>query len=73
MERYYTQCRKLVTQYQIEDNIKFKGFCDLINEFAKDDALLIKSYSEGLPQVNLDAFASELTVVAYDVGAARKC
>ncbi|MBW1812387.1 MAG: GT4 family glycosyltransferase PelF [Deltaproteobacteria bacterium] len=71
-ERYYEQCKILARQYQVDDHIEFKGFCDLKHEFKEVDALLITSYSEGLPYVILDAFANGVPVIAYDVGACRE-
>jgi len=71
-EGYYEQCRELTRQYRVEDYVEFKGYRNLNSEFVNTHALLITSYSEGLPYVVLDAFANGVPVVAYNVGACRE-
>ncbi|MCX7086994.1 MAG: GT4 family glycosyltransferase PelF [Methylococcales bacterium] len=70
--KYAQECRDLVSSLNLEDNIIYKGFCNINEVMADIGVIVLSSISEGLPLVILEAYASGLPVIATDVGACRE-
>jgi glycosyltransferase involved in cell wall biosynthesis len=63
---------KLVEKLDLNQTVKFKGFIpfgeDLLNEYRESHVLILPSFSEGLPQVVIEAMACGTIVIATKVG-----
>jgi glycosyltransferase involved in cell wall biosynthesis len=70
--KYAQECRDLVSNLNLENNIIYKGFCNINEVMADLGVIVLSSISEGLPLVILEAYASGLPVIATDVGACRE-
>lgn len=67
-----SQLEGLVNGLGIQDNVIFCGFRkDLPRIFADLDILALTSLNEGLPVAVIEAMASQIAVVAYDVGGVK--
>jgi glycosyltransferase involved in cell wall biosynthesis len=63
------QCKRRVAELKLQDHVKFTGYRDDMNDiYASIDILAITSFTEGLPNVLLEAFAHAKPVVATSVG-----
>jgi glycosyltransferase involved in cell wall biosynthesis len=63
--------REFVEKSRLERVVTFRGWLDgtdLENMFRESDVLILPSWSEGLPNVLIEAMAAKLTVVATSVG-----
>jgi glycosyltransferase involved in cell wall biosynthesis len=69
---YVEECRALAATLGIQERLDFTGTVDVATVYARLDALVLTSVSEGLPLVVLEAAAAGLPVVATDVGACRE-
>jgi len=62
----------LVKEINLSENVVFKGYIpfgeELMKEYSSNDVLILPSFSEGLPQVILEAMARGVIVVATRVG-----
>lgn len=62
-----------INSNSVKENLKYHGlltnFSDVINILDSSDVLVLPSYSEGMPNVILEAMSRGLIVVATDVGA----
>jgi len=62
----------LVNVYKLTESVNFKGHIyfgkELLNEYSSHDILVLPSFSEGFPQVIIEAMARGILVVATKVG-----
>lgn len=70
--KYALECRELVANLNLTEQIIYKGFCNITDVMAEIGLIVLSSISEGLPLVILEAYAAGLPVVATDVGACRE-
>lgn len=70
--QYATDCRDLISSLELEEQIIYKGFCNVAEIMSEIGVVVLSSISEGLPLVILEAFASSRPIVATDVGACRE-
>jgi len=68
---YFKDCQELVKILQIENNIKFLGFQNVVEIFPKIGINTLTSISEGMPLSILEAFATGVPTVSTDVGACK--
>ena len=62
-------CKKYVSDNNLNDIIDFKGHVDNVNEYMKDSkALIVPSLNEGNPIVINEAIVSGMAVIANNVG-----
>lgn len=71
-KEYAQECRDLVLELGLEENIHFLGFQNISDLLPRLGLLILTSISEAFPLVILEAFVSGLPVVATDVGACRE-
>jgi polysaccharide biosynthesis protein PelF len=69
---YAGECRALVENLGLQDNVKFLGFQKVEDIFCQIGLLVLTSISEALPLVILEGYASGVPAVATDVGACRE-
>jgi polysaccharide biosynthesis protein PelF len=69
---YADECRALVRNLDLQENIKFLGFQKVEDIFRQIGLLVLTSISEALPLVILEGYASGVPAVATDVGACRE-
>jgi glycosyltransferase involved in cell wall biosynthesis len=69
---YANECRALVENLGLTENIKFLGFQKVEDIFRQIGLLVLTSISEALPLVILEGYASGVPAVATDVGACRE-
>ena len=70
---YAVGCRRLVSELQLEETIKFLGLIrDVSSYFDKVDVIALTSLSEGQPLVLLEAGAAGIPAVVTDVGCCRE-
>jgi glycosyltransferase involved in cell wall biosynthesis len=69
---YAGECRALVRNLDLEENVKFLGFQKVEDIFRQIGLLVLTSISEALPLVILEGYASGVPAVATDVGACRE-
>ncbi|MGH8490919.1 MAG: GT4 family glycosyltransferase PelF [Gammaproteobacteria bacterium] len=70
--KYGQECKQLVANLGLENNVRFLGFQDLDVIFPQLGLLVLTSISEAFPLVLLEAFATGLPVLTTDVGACRE-
>jgi glycosyltransferase involved in cell wall biosynthesis len=70
--KYGEECRQLVANLGLENNVKFLGFQNLDDIFPQLGLLVLTSISEAFPLVLLEAFGTGLPVLTTDVGACRE-
>jgi polysaccharide biosynthesis protein PelF len=71
-KEYAQECRDLVKELGLEENVLFLGFQKISDVLPRLGLLVLTSISEAFPLVILEAYASGLPVVATDVGACRE-
>ncbi len=69
---YVDECRSLVTDLGLENQVKFLGFQNPKDILPKLGVMVLSSISEAFPLVLLEAFAAGLPAVTTDVGACRE-
>ena len=69
---YADECRALVANLDLQENVKFLGFQKVEDIFRQIGLLVLTSISEALPLVILEGYASGVPAVATDVGACRE-
>lgn len=69
---YFRDCRQLVEQVGLTDNLLFMGKQDMSEYYHKIDLLVLTSISEAQPLVILEAGACGIPIVATDVGECRE-
>ncbi len=69
---YYEECRHMVEQMALQDNISFTGQVQVDDYFTHIDVLAISSISEAQPLVILEGGACGIPTVATNVGACRE-
>jgi glycosyltransferase involved in cell wall biosynthesis len=67
-QEYAAECKTLVDNLELKNNVTFFGFQRIDEFLPKLGLMVMTSISEGQPLVILEAFASGLPVVASDVG-----
>lgn len=69
---FMPEVKRLIGQYGIADKVELTGFIpygpDLMQQYRSHDMFVLPSYSEGLPQVVLEAMAGGCLVLATHVG-----
>jgi glycosyltransferase involved in cell wall biosynthesis len=68
---YFKECQNLVEVLQIQDNIKFLGFQNILDIFSKIAINTLTSISEGMPLSVIEGFAAGVPSVTTDVGACQ--
>jgi glycosyltransferase involved in cell wall biosynthesis len=71
-QAYAEECRALVGNLELQDNVKFLGFKKVADIFRQVGLLVLTSISEGLPLVILEGYASGVPAVVTDVGSCRE-
>jgi glycosyltransferase involved in cell wall biosynthesis len=71
-KEYAQECRDLVLELALEENVHFLGFQKISDVLPRLGVLVLTSISEAFPLVILEAYASGLPIVATDVGACRE-
>ena len=71
-QAYAEECRALVGNLELQDNVKFLGFRKVEEIFRQIGLLVLTSISEGLPLVILEGYASGVPAVVTDVGSCRE-
>ncbi len=69
---YAEECRELISILDLEKNIKFLGFQNILDILPKSGLLTLTSISEGMPLVILEGFAAGLPCVSTDVGSCKE-
>jgi glycosyltransferase involved in cell wall biosynthesis len=69
---YAAECRALVENLGLQDNVKFLGFQKLTELMPKLGLVVLSSISEGLPLVILEGYAAGVPTVSTDVGSCRQ-
>jgi glycosyltransferase involved in cell wall biosynthesis len=69
---YANECMQLVQNFDLQKNVKFLGFQNIIDILPKSGLLTLTSISEGMPLVILEGFAAGLPCVATDVGSCKE-
>lgn len=66
---YVNQVKQLCANYQLSDKMAFVGFQEDVRQYlAIMDILVVASYAESFPMVNLEAMAMGKPIVATEVG-----
>lgn len=68
-QQYYEECLTLTSLLGMTGKIRYTGRVNVREYYAKLDAMVMTSVSEGQPLVILEAWCAEVPVVATDVGA----
>ena len=71
-EAYAKECQELISILELEENIKFLGFQNILDILPKSGLLTLTSISEGMPLVILEGFAAGLPCVSTDVGSCKE-
>jgi glycosyltransferase involved in cell wall biosynthesis len=71
-KEYALECRELISVLDLEDNIKFLGFQNIVDILPKSGLLTLTSISEGMPLVILEGFAAGVPCVSTDVGSCKE-
>jgi glycosyltransferase involved in cell wall biosynthesis len=71
-QAYAEECRALVGNLELQENVKFLGFKKVEDIFRQVGLLVLTSISEGLPLVILEGYASGVPAVVTDVGSCRE-
>jgi len=65
--------KKYIEKYKLEKNVEFSGWLSTINDVAKiynqSKIMIMPSFNEGGPRVNLEAMACRVSVITTRVGA----
>jgi len=69
---YAAECRALVENLGLQQNVKFLGFQKLTELLPKVSLVVLSSISEGLPLVLLEGYAAGVPAVSTDVGSCRQ-
>jgi glycosyltransferase involved in cell wall biosynthesis len=70
---YTEQCRKLITELQLNETLQLAGNHPRPHEmYVEGDITVLSSISEGFPYVVIESMACERPVVATDVGGVRE-
>jgi polysaccharide biosynthesis protein PelF len=69
---YVLECKSLVNNLGLEQNVRFLGFQKISDILPKLGLLVLTSISEAFPLVILEAYASGIPVVTTDVGGCRE-
>lgn len=69
---YYQECLAMVETFNLENNIRFLGFQNIMDVLPKSGILTLSSISEGMPLVVLEGFAAGVPAVTTDVGSCRE-
>jgi glycosyltransferase involved in cell wall biosynthesis len=69
---YALECRELISVLDLEENIKFLGFQNIVDILPKSGLLTLTSISEGMPLVILEGFAAGVPCVSTDVGSCKE-
>ena len=69
---YVHECKMLVQNLGLTNNVKFLGFQKLEDILPKLGLMVLTSISEGQPLVVLEGFAAGIPVVTTDVGSCRE-
>jgi glycosyltransferase involved in cell wall biosynthesis len=70
--KYVNECKSLVNNLGLENNVRFLGFQKISDILPKLGLLVLTSISEAFPLVMLEAYASGVPVVTTDVGGCRE-
>lgn len=69
---FMSEVKRLIGRYGIAEKVELMGFVpfgpDLMKQYRSHDIFVLPSYSEGLPQVVLEAMAGGCLVLASNVG-----
>lgn len=66
---YFESCKKLISDLDLDSNVKLTGPKKLDEALPLFDVMVLSSVSEGLPFAILESFAAGIPVVSTDVGA----
>lgn len=66
--QYYGECKNLVKVLDLEKNVKFLGFQNVMDIFPKISINTLTSISEGMPLSILEGFAAGVPAITTDVG-----
>jgi len=69
---YAQECREMIEVIDVQEQIKFLGFQNIIDILPKSGLLTLTSISEGMPLVILEGFAAGLPCVSTDVGSCKE-
>lgn len=69
---YVLECKSLVHNLGLENNVRFLGFQKISDILPKLGLLVLTSISEAFPLVILEAYSSGIPVVTTDVGGCRE-
>jgi len=70
-ELYVEECRQMVQALDLERNVRFLGFQNILDILPQTGIQTLTSISEGMPLVILEGFAAGVPCVATDVGSCR--
>ena len=71
-EDYARECRELIEQLHLSENVILTGRVMITEYFPKLDFTILTSISEGQPLSIIESFSARLPVVATDVGCCRE-
>lgn len=67
-KKYYHTIKQYIEEKDLNSNVRFAGYVANVNEYMKlSDIFIFPSYSEGFPNVLVEAMASGLPVVAKEI------
>ena len=69
---YFKECKSLLEILDLQDNIKFLGFQNILDIFPKIAINTLTSISEGMPLSVLEGFAAGVPAVTTDVGSCEE-
>jgi glycosyltransferase involved in cell wall biosynthesis len=69
---YAGECRELVSQLGLADQVKFLGFQKLTELLPQVGLVVLSSISEALPLVILEGYAAGVPAISTDVGSCRQ-